>query len=51
MTGLVVHIRVALARHFSELTVFDARLYSDYALWMSLLSAATLLAVPGLSRT
>jgi hypothetical protein len=24
-TGLVVHIRVALARHFSELAVFDAR--------------------------
>jgi len=27
VTDLAVHIRVALPRHFSELAVFDARLY------------------------
>ncbi len=51
VTNLAAHIRDALPRRFSELAVFDARLYIEYAASMSLLSAAAFVAVLGLNFT
>jgi hypothetical protein len=50
VTSLAVHIRVGLPGSFSELAVFDARLYI-LAASMSLLSSAVFAVVPGLNFT
>jgi hypothetical protein len=51
VTNPAAHIRDALPTRFSQLAVFEARLYIEYAASMSLLGAAAFAAVPGLNFT
>jgi hypothetical protein len=49
VTNLAAHIRDALPRHFSELAVFDARLYIRVCRIDEPASAAAFVAVPDLN--
>jgi hypothetical protein len=51
VTDLAIHIRVDFSRLYFSYPFSTRAFISAYAVWMSLLRAATFVAVPGLSFT